>query len=1011
MAFLLSRHSTNIAYFVALIVAIGAAGCGSGWKPTGQPKVRDASGDRVDDQARATPAVQMSREAGLARIRRLISSGKIDEAYRVVQKHLLQYPEDSDAMLLAAQASSARGQIDQAVRLLDNAASLEPESGKSWRTRAAVMLAQAGRWQEATRRLEALVAEYPDFDDARSRLADLLNLRGFRFDANEHIRLLCRRSGVTPDQLRGLMVPARSHIVFAKKPDIENREEVEKAGSLSVARALLSEGDVRDAYEVLKRSRLVEQKNPCAFAFYGQALIESQHFAAFEDWLSAAGPECQRYPAYWLAVGGWAMRHRQYSAAVRMFAEAVLREPGDAAANNRMLQALETAGHIEESERFRQRGVQMEDLIQLSKKIHADPSSHMEEIVELAQGLSDVGRSLESLGWYQVAVQMMGPSPEAMHAMDHAKRLVSQSERDLSSQREILCDINLNDFPLDLSLVSATESREHSADLSSSPDRPRRQPSFVNVASMVGVDFQYRNAPVSVERELRMFQQPGAGVACLDYDLNGSVDLYVAQASGDPPKGLGTRPNLLTRNLGNRFVDITQAAGCDDRGYTCGVTSGDWNQDGFPDLVVGNMLRNALFINQGDGTFRIQSGDSVWNDPKFTASLAMADVDGDHLPDIVEVNYLDDPHIYDAIQYRPDGTPILPAPGQFQPSVDRIFLSRGDGSMSGQVLGDSAGSNAASGLGVLVTNVDGKLGNEIFVANDHMANQFWERVKDSDSDRVSWQNSAAVRGVAYGPNGKPLGCMGIASADFDENGRLDLHVTNFDDQWSNLFMQNADGLFDDLVVAFGLDRPTFKMVGFGTQAIDYDNNSVIDLVIGNGHIDGVQPKGSVFEMPTQIFAFEASQFVPLQVTGDPSYWDQDHVSRALAVCDWNNDGRVDFVVTDLIHPLALLENRTNTNYHWLQLQLVGTRGERDAIGSTVKAIFGNQSITKVITAGDGYMSKNQSLVCFGLAAADTVERLEILWPDGVSQTLRAVAADRRWLVVQGEDEPFAFDRP
>jgi hypothetical protein len=495
--------------------------------------------------------------------------------------------------------------------------------------------------------------------------------------------------------------------------------------------------------------------------------------------------------------------------------------------------------------------------------------------------------------------------------------------------------------------------------------------------------------------------------------MDGFVDLYVAQASGDLPHGRGTEPNLLARNLGGGFVDVTMAAEVDDRGYSTGVTSGDWNQDGFPDLVVGNIQRNTLLINQGDGTFRAHPGDSTWNTPMYTASVAMADVNGDHLPDIVEVNYLNDPRIYDPIERKPDGTPVrLPAPLDFRPAVDRVFLSRGNSEFEGRALGDPDQPLPSTGLGVLITDLDGRVGNEIFIANDHMANHFWEKTPSDSGSPIIWKNTAAARGVAYGARGTPLGCMGIAAADFDENGLTDLHVTNYERQWSNHYMQTSPGFFEDLVVAYGLADATNGMLGFGTQAIDYDNNTAIDLVIGNGHVDDLTAiSDSQFEMPTQLFVNEGSRFEPLAVSGDDAYWKSGHLSRAVAMCDWNRDGRLDFVATDLRHPMVLLENRTETDYHWIQLKLVGTRSEREAIGAKVTALFGERSVSKLVQAGDGYMCNNEAIVAFGLGESESLTRLEIIWPNGQLEQWRDVPSNRRLLIVEGESRPFELQTP
>ncbi len=991
---LIRRRGATANLLSHLLAAILVATCGC-----------DFGGTKPPDPLAAPPereTVVSSPAATMARIRRQADAGNIDQAERELEDYLLREPGDSQALVLASEIAMSRGRYDQAFKLLDDAARSAPQDAANLRMRAALLFANRGQWKEAIGRLTALVKDHPELDEARTQLVELLNQRGFRFDANEHIRELIRRGGVTKELLGGLMVPARTYTGNPIDVDLSDTHQVNRVGPLNVARDLLSKGDAENASRILGESDPVRERNPCAVALQGQTLLAAQDFAALENWLDQVPSECRRYPSYWIALGGRAMRGRQHDQAVRLLAEAVVREPGELAVNDRMTQALAAGGHVDASERFRQRGIQIDALTRLARSIVANPNPDSAAFDELSRGLHQIGRSLEALAWYEVALQNMGAPPEAMRKVQQAKRLVP--EFDVPRQRDqLLCGINLDDFPLDTSFEPIESTMDNVA---SSTERPEgRQPAFTNIASMVGLEFQYRNAPVPVEREFRIFQQLGAGVACLDFDLDGNTDLYVGQASGEPPHGRGTLPNALLRNQRPQYVDVTERAGCDDRGYSCGVTAGDWNQDGFPDVVVGNIGANALFINQGDGTFQTLEGDAVWNEPKFTAALAMGDIDGDHLPDIVEVNYLDDPRAFDPIEYRSDGKPVdLPGPLTFTPAVDRVFFAQSDGTMSGRTLGDPSQPRPATGLGVLLANIDGVGGNELFIANDHMANHLWER---TDNSRV-FRNMAAAKGVAYGADGMPLGCMGIAAADFDSNGRLDLHVTNFENQWSNQYMQNSAGFFDDLAVAFSMGTTTYKMLGFGTQAIDYDNNSSVDIVVGNGHVEDYTSKGSSFEMPTQVFSLQGSRFAQLDVAGDKDYWQRGHLSRGLAVCDWNNDGRVDFVVTDLKAPLALLENRTESDYHWLQLQLVGRRCERDAIGTTVTATVGGRTTIGVVQSGDGYMCKNQPLVCFGLGNAAIVDRLEISWPGGDTQTFDGIAADHRYLIVQGDERPFAL---
>ncbi|MGI9473364.1 MAG: FG-GAP-like repeat-containing protein [Rubripirellula sp.] len=950
--------------------------------------------------------------SSLDEIQQLIAEGDGKQALSSVQRYLIRHPQDPQALVIAAQANHLLGDSDRSIELLEEASSLWPENRANLQARIANLLADEARWAEAIQRLQRVVHDDPEFDNARHSLAGILNLRGFRFDANQQVRELCRRGGASPEELRGLIWPSRTYVTFAEKPDVESADKLQSIGVLSAARALYGQGDLRDALRVLRESELVRRKDPCAYALYGQVMIESQGFEDFPAWYEGAPDECQAYPSYWMAMGGWALHLGENDLAVRMFGEAVLREPGDAAGLNRLTQALDAVGEIKVADSLRQRSEQINQITQIAKVVLASPDVGPQSISELSNRLAVAGRPLEALAWHRIALQRAGGDPNAMQslAVQQARVVKAEQQNAEHLQSVLLQGLDLAQYPLDESRLARAVDSNPSLARSSQPRREEAeiialQPRFTNVASQAKLEFQYANAPVPVEREFRIFQAYGGGVACLDFDLDGCIDFYFGQASGEPPDEEGTRPNQLARNLGRQFVNVTAESETDDRSYTCGVTSGDWNQDGWPDLLIGNMQRNRLLINQGDGTFRLQSGDGEWQQARYTTGVAIADVDGDNLPDIVEVNYLEDQRMFDPIERKPDGTPVrLPGPLHFTSAGDRLFRSQGDGTMQGSPLGDPSDDRRATGLGLLITNIDDRPGNELFVANDLMANRLWSR--DGAGTQSSWKDVAVIRGVAYGANGMPLACMGIAAADFDENGRLDLHITNFEDQWSNQYMQREDGGFTDLTLPLGLDRDSLKMLGFGTQALDYDLNSTVDLVVGNGHVEDYRSRGSQFEMPTQVFAWEQRGFRLMEVAGDPSYWSQGHLSRAMAKCDWNRDGRVDLIVTDLRQPVALLENRTRTSNHWLQLELAGTNAERDAIGSVVEIHIGDRVFRQSVQTGDGYMSKNQFVLTFGLGAYESVDELVIRWPDGDEARLEELAADRCWLIVQGQAEAF-----
>jgi hypothetical protein len=248
--------------------------------------------------------------------------------------------------------------------------------------------------------------------------------------------------------------------------------------------------------------------------------------------------------------------------------------------------------------------------------------------------------------------------------------------------------------------------------------------------------------------------------------------------------------------------------------------------------------------------------------------------------------------------------------------------------------------------------------------------------------------------------------MGIATADFDRNGMIDFHVTNFFNEPVHLYLQNQDHIFSDSVIKSDLYRPSVEVLGFGTQALDYDNNGTVDLAVVNGHIDDLRFKGSPHRMLPQLFEGQLHRFVSVAGEDTGDYWTRPAIGRALVRLDWNRDGRLDLVATHHDAPAALLENRTESSYRWLQFRLVGTTSERDAIGARVLVDAGGPKYLDVVTAGDGYACKNESILAFGLGSVDRVDQVTVHWPGGLQQEFRIPALNHRYLLVEGSEEVF-----
>ncbi|MEE2936345.1 MAG: CRTAC1 family protein, partial [Planctomycetota bacterium] len=521
---------------------------------------------------------------------------------------------------------------------------------------------------------------------------------------------------------------------------------------------------------------------------------------------------------------------------------------------------------------------------------------------------------------------------------------------------------------------------------------------FKNVADEVGLSHTYQVASQAVPYRFALYQSLGGGIAALDYDLDGVIDIHLAQGNGEPPSMVGELSNILYRNVDGCLVNVTESAGVQDTRYSVGLTAGDWNQDGFSDLVVANIGNKVLLINNGDGTFQRQVFDQDTEHKILTSSVAMGDLTGDSLPDLFSLRYVEDIEMLDRPKMNEQGDVLTVSPSSFQPGIDSIAVNDGSGNMLHQNVSDSS-DDASTGLGVVIADWDGKPGNEIFVGNDIRANQLWRRSPDNNN----WIDIAAVSGCALGVGAIETASMGIAVADFDGNGQRDIHITNFYQEPVSLFM-NRGGIFQDRCVQYRLHRDSATVLGFGCQALDYNLDGRPDLAVTNGNIE--KAPGEPLEQSPQLFVNLGDQFKLLDVEDSSAYWQGEYLGRGMAKLDFNLDGKQDLLITHLGSPTALMENQTETDHHWLSVQLVGVDSERDAIGAQVDVYAGEQSWTNWIVGGDGYLCRNEPVVFFGLADTTSVDRVVVTWPNGQQQTYPEIPIDRRILLIQNDPQAF-----
>lgn len=990
----------------------------------------------------AESAVQTESELR-ANAEEAISQRDFQAARAHLRKLLIRSPQHTAGLFLLARVEAERGKLDEAIDLLASIPSDDTEFGLPALGQRADYLSQLSRFDESIAAWRLLIKRGTPFDDlVRSRLADDLYASGLRWEAGWRLQELADRGAASEDHLRRLLNvtdwPKSRRELTLESANTVNRIRgldggaVKRDSAWEKAWAHFHARRFRDAKELLEQIAR-DRPSPQALSMLALAQSNLQSFDDARKTLARAGQEADRLPPYWVAIGDdWSNQGDEHRA-VASYARAILGDPTWQFAHERLVGALMRLGNVDAARRVDERKFALSGPTEAFLAVGATQPDDIPAGKALISDLERLGQFSQACAWLR---HLSTRHPAEFGDAAATKRQCQawmQLPKD-AIEELILAGLSLQRFPepaptfLAAVTNAATPLRERLS--TSENDLGEAKPVLMDVAQELGLNVVYHNLPARKSRLLRLHEALGSGVAALDYDLDGWCDLYFGQASGDPPHLPGTRPNVLVRKVDGRFEDVTDRSGADDRGYTTGVTSGDWNQDGWPDLVVGNLGKNSVFINQGDGTFTEVAADIGMASDRFTSSVALGDINGDALADLIEIRYADDPAIFDPLVIRPNGTAVnYPGPNRFRAGLDSLWLAQPDGSAAelplrasdqqrlepAEVVASNAtaqfevpriGDDAYPGLGVVVTDLDGRTGLEIFVANDARPNQLW-RFRNGQAGG-SLNETAATAGLATSWQGKTTACMGVAMADFDRDGTTDLFVTNWIDEWVNLYLQRSPGVFQDLAPQFALDRWSDHHLGFGTQGIDFDNDGWVDVIVANGHIDDFTHVGLPQRMPTQLLRNRQDYFDQLDMAATSgNYWTQSHLGRCVIVLDHDRDGRQDAVIADLEDPAALLENQTETDHSFIQFQLIGTKSERSAVGARIELTSSVLMRTGTVSSGDGYLGKNEPIIHFGLGENKQPVDIIVRWPDGTTTTHRDLSVDKRYLVIQGQ-EPFVL---
>jgi hypothetical protein len=531
---------------------------------------------------------------------------------------------------------------------------------------------------------------------------------------------------------------------------------------------------------------------------------------------------------------------------------------------------------------------------------------------------------------------------------------------------------------------------------------------FEDATAATGIVFRHVNGATG---QKYMLETLGSGVCAFDYDRDGRQDLYFVQSGALPGfKPSGTSRSALYRNLGGgRFADVTDAArvGGPER-YGFGCSAADVDGDGDRDLYVTYYGPNVLYRNNGDGTFTDVTEAAGVGDPRYSTSAGFADADGDGDLDLYVANYVDFDlrnNLYCG-ENRP-GYRTVCHPRNFDSQPDVLYRNRGDGTF--EDVSERAGvvDRTGKGLGVVWSDFDGDGDQDIYVANDDTPNFLWKNRGDGTFEEVG-----DLAGVSLSEDGLPQAGMGTDMADYDNDGRLDIIVTNLAEETNELYHNDGGGAFSDRTFTSGIGPPSLLDVGFGTFFFDPDDDGDLDLFVANGHITdniALYSDTITFEQPARLYSNLGDGRFALASPPPGVPLRRAYVGRGAIPFDIDDDGDEDVVLAQNDRPAVVLRNLGPRRGHWLTVTLEGRPPDRDAIGAQVTIETGAARRIRYARTAVSYLSQGDRRLHFGLGAAAGVDRAVVRWPGrrGFAEEFTGLSVDRFVTLEQGKGRRLA----
>jgi hypothetical protein len=522
---------------------------------------------------------------------------------------------------------------------------------------------------------------------------------------------------------------------------------------------------------------------------------------------------------------------------------------------------------------------------------------------------------------------------------------------------------------------------------------------FVDVTSAAGIHFRHNSGAYGGKL---LPETLGSGCAFLDYDGDGWQDLLLINGMDWPNHKHAKTPLRLYHNdRDGTFTDVTQRVGLDLEMYGMGVAVGDYNNDGFPDILVTCVGQNRLFQNTGKGTFLdVTHSSGLGGRLGFSTSALWFDYDRDGFLDLFVCNYVKWSAEHDVFCSLDGKQKSYCTPEAYRGETCWLFHNRGNGTFEDTTAASGVFDTSSKSLGVALLDHDRDGWPDLLVANDTQPNKLYRNLHNG-----TFMDIGVEAGIAFSAEGKARAGMGVDTADFDGSGFPGIAITNFDNEMIGLFRPAGKGVYNDVAVQAGVGLPSQNTLGFGCVFLDADLDGSQDLIVANGHIDETvrNIRGNVgYAQPPQLFLNNGQgQFRDAAAAAGEGF-SRPKVGRGLAYGDFDRDGDLDLLMTTNNGSAYLYRNDQLAGNRSIRFALVGTQSNRDAIGANVRIEYPGASQSRMVKSGSSYLSQSELPVTFGLGKHDRISRVVIQWPNGRVEDYKNLVGEQSYVCVEGK---------